>query len=150
MRVSRFWLIGATLIAFSNPSAVQAETIVAREVSGWFYSEGRMRPEKPTFEFVYEIEGSDLVRRAVRNLSTGKAEVDETRYKLLRDLTSFNREALRFKKLSASERPLAPVVRAISRPGSDAVEILFVGPDWVQSVKTVRDYMVINRCVRIQ
>ena len=151
-RTARLWALNAAacVVALLCHFNAQAETIVAREVPGWFYADGVMRQEKPTFECVYEIDGSDLVRRAVRNLSTGKTEVEDTRYSLLTDVTSFNLEALRFRKLAPSERRRAPVVRAIGRPGTDAVEIVFVGPDWIQTVKTVRDYMVIQRYVRTQ
>jgi hypothetical protein len=132
------------------PVESQTPTIVAREVSGSFYSDGVMKPEAPTFEFVFEVRDSAIIRRSVHNLQSGKIEVDDTRYEILKDVASYNPEALGFRKLTASERRLAPVIRAIGHPGSDAVEILFVGPDWVQSVKTIRDYMVISRCVRKQ
>jgi hypothetical protein len=141
--------VGLSLAAFA-PAEGQRPTIVAREVSGWFFVDGKMKADTPSFEFVYEIQGDTLIRRSVRNLQTGKTEVDDTRYEVLTDLTSYNPEALRFKKLPDLERNLGPVVRAMGRPGSDAVEVLFIGPDWVQSVKTVRNYMVISRLVRTQ
>jgi len=109
-----------------------------------------MEPSRPQFEVVFEVRDSVLIRRSVRDIGTGKVEVDDTRYRILSDLISYKPEALQFKRLRDELRPLSPVLRAIGRPGADAVEILFVGPDWIQAVKTVRDYVVIQRYVRSQ
>jgi len=143
-------LCTAFLLCIADVAQSQTPTIVAREVSGWFYSDGKMERSEPTFEYVIEIAGDKLIRRSVRNIETGKTEVDDTEYEIVTSLSSHDPTALRFKKLADADRPLGPVLRAIGNPGSDAVEILFVGPDWLQSVKTVKDYMVIQRFKRLQ
>lgn len=143
-------LVGFLATVPASFSERSVPTIIAHEVPGWFYADGKMDASKPTFEYVFELQDSVLVRRSVRNTQTGKTSVDDTPYHLMTNLTSFDREALQYRKLSPSTRRRAPVVRAIGRPGTDAIEILFVGPDWVQSVKTVRDYMVIQRFERTQ
>jgi len=125
-------------------------TIVAREVPGWFYADGKMEPSRPQFEIVLEIRDSSLIRRTVRNLNTDNLVTDETEYRLLTELVSYDRAALTYKVLTDETRRFAPVVRAIGKPGADAVEIIFIGPDWMQSVKTVRNYMVIQRYRRSQ
>lgn len=74
----------------------------------------------------------------------------DTRYTILGDRSSADPAALIFKNLTKSERASAPVLRALGAPGTDAVEILYIGPDWMQSVTTVRDYMVASRYHRTQ
>jgi hypothetical protein len=145
-----FLLCAALLLSIEDTAQSQTPTIVAREVSGWFYSDGTMERSEPTFEYVIEIAGDKLVRRSVRNIQNGKTEVDDTEYEIVTNVSSHDPAALRFKRLSEAERPQSPVLRAVGMPGSDAIEILFVGPDWLQSVKTVKDYMVIQRFTRIQ
>ena len=142
----------ASSVGAQVPPALKAATIVAREVDGWFYSDGVMKQSLPTFELVYEVTDSSLVRRTIRNLITGEVLTDNTTYVLLRNVPSFqqNRVALLFKKLTDQERAAGPVIRAIGQPGSEAVEVLYVGHDWMQSVKTLRDYMVISRYRRSQ
>jgi hypothetical protein len=127
-----------------------AWTIVAREVSGWFYSDGRMSASEPEFEVVFDVRGSSVVRRTVKSIKSGKVLTDDTEYRFLTQLATYDTTALRFKVLTDQLRPLSPVVRAIGQPGADAIEILFIGPDWIQAVKTVDDYMVISRFRRLQ
>jgi len=125
-------------------------TIVAREIPGWFYADGKMKPSQPQFELVFAIRDSSVIRVAVRDLNTGQTTTDDTEYRLLTDLITFDRDAMTFRPMTDDSRRTGPVVRAIGRPGADAVEILFIGPDWIQSVKTVKDYMVIQRYHRSQ
>lgn len=145
-----FVVVAALAVMAESKAGAQTPTIVAKEVSGWFCADGTVKSNPPAFECVYEVHDSAIIRRSVRNLATGKTEVDDTRYEVISDLASFNAEALTFQRLTSATRRSAPVLRAIGRPGTDAVEILYIGPDWVQSVKTVRDYMVIQRSVRSQ
>ena len=128
----------------------ESSTIVAREVPGWFYSNGKMSPSEPQFELVFEVHDSSVVRKTVKNIKTGEVLTDNTQYRFLTRLATYDRSALTFKTLTDQLRPLSPVVRAIGQPGADAVEILFIGPDWIQTVKTVQDYMVIYRYRRLQ
>ena len=45
---------------------------------------------------------------------------------------------------------LPPVIRAVGQPGSDAIEILVIGQDFIQSCKSTSDYFVISRFKRIK
>jgi len=143
--------IAPTLLA-QAPQALLRRTIVARGTDSWFYADGRMKQGAPEFELVFEVTDTSVIRRTIRNVSTGETLSDVTEYFFMMGVPSFRtaRESLVFRKLSPAERRESPAVRAMGQPGSEAIEILYIGPDWMQSVKTVADYMVIERYARIQ
>lgn len=153
----RTWPTFVVVIGLLNAPTARAQrlstdpfTIVAREVPGWFYADGKMDSSRAQFELVFSIRDSSVVRVSVRDVITGQVTADDTEYRFITDLFSFDIKALKFRRLTDDERGSAPVIRAIGRPGDDAIEILFIGPDWLQSVKTVKDYMVIQRYHRSQ
>jgi hypothetical protein len=143
---------GSALSQVPVPKEILATTLVAKETSSWFYADGIMKESGAEYELTFEVTDSSLIRRLVRNFKSGDVVVDDTEYHFITSLAYHQRakESLRFKRLSDSMRALVPAVRAIGRPGADAVEIIWIGPDWFQSVKTVKDYMVITRYIRTQ
>ncbi len=134
------------------PRVLLARTIVARETDSWSYIEGKMQHGSPTFGLTYSLTDSSLIRRTVKNLQTGEVLTDDSEYIFVRNLISYRQAlgSLCFRRLTPSERGLIPAIRALGQPGSDAVETLWIGPDWMQSVRTVSGYMVISRYSRSQ
>ncbi len=147
-------LAGTSTARAQLPPALLATTIVARQTSGWFMADGEMKADAPGsgFEQTFQVTDSSLIRRSVKNLTSGQVLVDETEYFFIQDLVFADqaRVSLTFQRLTPEKRRLIPAVRAIGRPGTDAIEMLQIGPDWIQSVKTVADYMVIQRSARSQ
>ncbi|MDP3030279.1 MAG: hypothetical protein Q8O04_12490 [Deltaproteobacteria bacterium] len=129
------------LLAIAPERGVCGQTIVAREVEGYFYSEGKMEKTPGQFENTYYYEGNTIKRVKVHDFKNKSTEEDDTVYHVQRQLLSdpgIN--------ISLSE----PVIRAIGQPGMDAVEILVVGEKYIQAVKSTSSYFVISRFKRIK
>ena len=130
----------ATLLACS--SAVAGETITAQEVEGYFYADGEMKRSKGQFEITYYIEGNTVTRTRVYDLNKKQVIPDDTVYQIQRQLSSDPTKGLSLRG--------KPIIRAISQPGLDAVEILMIGDTFIQSVKSTSDYFAISRLKRIK
>lgn len=142
--MKRNWsiLMSIAVLLFISPQIVESgQTIVAREVEGYFYSNGKMEKSSGQFENTYYYHGDTIKRVRVHDFKNKRTEEDDTVYQIQRQLLSDPG-----KNISISE----PVIRAIGQPGMDAVEILVVGDDYIQSVKSTSDYFVISRFKRIK
>jgi hypothetical protein len=119
------------------------ETITVREVEGYFYADGKMKRSKGQFEFTYYLEGKTITRTRVYDYRKNKIIPDDTVYYIQDQLSSHS---------SSKEwiEPGGPVIRAIGQPGLDAIEILAVGENYIQCVKSTSDYFVISRSKRIK
>ena len=143
MRNNSWWIIFIIwiLLGIAPEHAVCGQTIVAREVEGYFYSDGKMEKTPGQFENTYYYEGNTIKKIKVHDFKIKKTEEDDTIYHVQRQLISdpgIN--------MSVSD----PVIRAIGQPGMDAVEILVVGEKYIQAVKSTSSYFVINRFKRIK
>ncbi len=124
-------------IYFFPVQVLGGETITATEVETCFYTDGKMECSKGEFRITYYREGDRIIRTNVYNLKKNKSFSDNTVYSVMGDLVSDPRH---------KDRKLLPhVIRAIGFPGADAVEILTIGKDFIQAVKSTSDYFVINR-----
>lgn len=134
---SCFMLLGSSIPTLAG------ETITAREIEGYFYTDGKMKRSKGQFEITYFYEGKTIIRTRVYDYSKKKIIPDDTVYLVLEHLSSHPGKNPNIKE------PRGSVIRAVGQPGLDAVEILVVGEDFIQSVKSTSDYFVISRCKRI-
>ena len=138
----KWWILPAIMVLMyvSPEIGVCGQTIVAREVEGYFYSDGKMEKTSVQFENTYYYVGDTIKRIKVYDFKNKKTEKDDTVYQIQRQLLSDPGN-----NMSLSE----PVIRAIGQPGMDAVEILVVGEKYIQSVKSTSGYFVITRFKRI-
>ncbi|MFH0957833.1 MAG: hypothetical protein V1897_03935, partial [Pseudomonadota bacterium] len=113
------------------------EVITATEVESCFYADGKMECSKGEFRNTYYREGDKFVRTNVFNMKRKESLTDNTVYSVMGDLVSDPRHNV--------GKFMPQVVRAIGFPGADAVEILSIGKDFIQAVKSTSDYFVINR-----
>ena len=127
---------------FSYSVAWAGETITAQEVEGYFYADGEMKHSKGQFEITYYLEGDIITRTRVYDLNRKEVIPDNTVYQIQRQLSSDPSSGL--------PRLRPPLMRAIGQPGADAVEILMIGENFIQSVKSTSDYFVISRYKRIK
>jgi len=129
------------LLGYYNP-VIAGETITAREIEGFFYADGKMKRYEGQFEITYYIEGKTITRTRVYDYRKNKIIPDDTIYYIQDQLTSHP---------GNKKDELGPVViRAIGQPGVDAIEILAVGENYIQCVKSTSDYFVISRSRRIK
>ena len=137
------WMFTAICVAvFISPEiGICGQTIVAREVEGYFYSDGKMQKSAGQFENTYYYQGDTIKRIKVHDFRNNRTEEDDTVYQVQRQLLSDPG-----RNISLSE----PVIRAIGQPGMVAVEILVVGDTFIQSVKSTSGYFVISRFKRIK
>ena len=136
----RIFPVILVLLSVLPEFGVCGQTIVAREVEGYFYSDGKMEKTSVQFENTYYYVGDTIKRIKVYDFKNKKTEKDDTVYQVQRQLLSDPGN-----NMSLSE----PVIRAIGQPGMDAVEILVVGEKYIQSVKSTSGYFVITRFKRI-
>jgi hypothetical protein len=113
------------------------EVLVATEIESCFYADGKMKCSKGQFRITYYQEGDKIVRTNVFNKKKKESISDNTVYSVIGDLKSDPRHN--------DGKFLPQVVRAIGFPGTDAVEMLSIGADYIQAVKSTSDYFVINR-----
>ena len=137
----RIFPVILVLLAVLPEFGVCGQTIVAREVEGYFYSGGKMKKSSGQFENTYYYVGDTIKRIKVHDFKNNKTEIDDTIYHVQRQLLSDPGNNMSL----LSE----PILRAIGQPGMDAVEILVVGDKYIQSVKSTSDYFVITRFKRM-
>jgi len=130
------------LINLFSGQIFAGEVITATEVQSCFYADGKMECSKGEFRNTYYRDGDKIIRTNVFNVKKKESISDNTVYSVIGDLVSDPRH---------NDGKLMPqVVRAIGFPGSDAVEIISIGKDFIQAVKSTSDYFVINRFNIIQ
>lgn len=131
-----------TLVMFLTCTvAFAGETIIAREVEGYFYADGEMQRSAGQFQNTYYIEGNTITRLRVYDFKKNQILPDDTVYRIVRKLTSDPSTGLYEEK---------SVIRAIGQPGLDAIEILVISETFIQSVRSTWDYFVISRLKRIK
>ena len=143
MRKKSWWILTIIWIflGIAPEYGVCGQTIVAREVEGYFYSDGKMEKTPGQFENTYYYDGNTIKRIIVHDFKNKKTEEDDTIYHVQRQLMSDPGM-----NMLVSET----IIRAIGQPGMDAVEILVVGEKYIQAVKSTSSYFVINRFKRIK
>ena len=140
------WLVVLALGCVVSPSKTKAQippelrgtTVVGRAVSAVAVIGGKPTADSPSYEIVWEIQDSGIVRRSLRNMSSNHVETDDTFYRWLfvGNRLGFRPEALRFVKSQTEDTPsLFPFVQAVGQPGMAAIDVLSIGPSWVQSVQ---------------
>ena len=111
--------------------------ITATEVESCFYRDGKMECSKGEFQNTYYRDGDKIVRTNVTNFKRKEYLSDNTVYTVIGYLLSDPRH---------NDGKFEPqIVRAIGYPGLDAVEILSIGKNFMQAVKSTSDYFVICR-----
>jgi hypothetical protein len=135
-------MIFIILILLIIPSSCMAgETITAQELESYFYANGEMKRSGPQFEITYYIEGDKITRTRVYDIKKREVIPDNTVYYIIRQLWSDPTKDLSWEKKK--------VVRAIGKPGEDAVELLVIGDNFIQFVKSTSHYFVISRLKRL-
>lgn len=131
-------LILISFLALYFPGQVfGGEVITAIEVESCFYADGKMECSKGQFKNTYYRDGDKIIRTNVFNRKNKESLSDNTVYSVIGDLVSDPRH---------NDGKLMPqVVRAIGFPGADAVELVTIGKDFIQAVKSTSDYFVITR-----
>jgi hypothetical protein len=130
------------IVCLTCSVALAGETITAQELESYFYAKGEMKRSKGQFEITYYIEGNTVTRKRVYDPSKKEVIPDNTVYYIQRQLLSDPT-----KRLSFSGKW---IIRAIGQPGTDAIEILMIGDNFIQSVKSTSNYFVITRLKRIK
>ncbi|OPX96685.1 MAG: hypothetical protein A4E59_01025 [Syntrophorhabdus sp. PtaB.Bin027] len=139
--------IGIVILLFHGVAFADWEKIVAKEIDGYFYnlSDSKMEPYKPEFEITYHRIGDEIRRVGVYNTRTKEIIPDDTVYKIQRQLWSDPT-----KKLSLQATFDKMNIRAIGQPGTDSIEILTFGKDFVLSVRSTGDHLTISKLKRIK
>jgi hypothetical protein len=133
----------------SKPS--YAQTIVGIETESYFYCDGKMERSDGRFEIAYYIEGDTITRTRVYDRLKKEVIPDNTVYHIQARLLSHPKTIIPFSDHENTQwYPLPPAVRAIGQPGLDAVEILVIGKDFIQSCKSTSHWFVISRSRRIK
>jgi len=127
---------------FACSPVIAGETITAKEVDGYFYSDGVMKRSKGQFEITYYMEGNIITRTRVYDLNKKQVIPDNVIYHIHRQLSSDPTKGMSLIG--------GPIIRAIGQPGADSVEILSIGDTFIQSVRSTGDYFVISRLKRIK
>lgn len=127
-----------------------AQTIVGIETESYFYADGEMKKSPGQFEITYQGEGDVVTRVRVYDRKRKEVIPDDTVYRIQRTLDSDPQHLPPLSKAPARRQLFPSVVRAIGQPGSDAVELLVIGQDFIQSCKSTSDYFVISRFKRVK
>jgi hypothetical protein len=137
----------ATLVTL--PGALFGQTIVGVEVESYFYADGQMKRGAGQFENTYLVQKDKIIRTRVYDQAKKEVIPDDTEYRILSNLTSHPE---RLPQVDDQRGPgrLPAVIRAVGMPGSDAVEVLVIGPDFIQACKSTSDYFVVSRLKRIK
>ncbi|MDP8261913.1 MAG: hypothetical protein P9M13_01250 [Candidatus Ancaeobacter aquaticus] len=122
-------------------SAFKPYTIVTRDVQSYFYADGNMKKSESSYEITYYVEEYKITRTRVYDLAKKEVIPDDTVYHVQKQLSSHP---------GKPTYGMPPVIRAIGQPGNDAVEILVIGDDFIQSCKSTSRYFVITRAKRIK
>jgi len=140
--ISTIWAIA--LFCVSNivcQLSFAGETIVGKEIEGYFYSDGKMKRSDPIFEITYYIEGDKITRTRVYNIIKKEVIPDNTVYTIQKQLWSDPT-----KNMSLGD----PCIRAVGQPGTDAIEILVIEDKYIQTVKSTSNYFVVSRLKRVK
>lgn len=138
-------LVVGMATALAQATTLSGQTIVGVEVQGYFYADGVMKESEPQFEITYVREGNVITRSLVYDRLQKKAIPDDTKYLVQTQLATH--------PVGPGEKPqygAMPVIRAIGQPGTDAIEVLVVTKDFIQSCKSTADYFVISRLKRLK
>ncbi len=135
-------------VILSGP--IQAQTIVAEEVTTWMFADGEMKPADGLYTVTYNVVGDQIRRTLVANNKTGEITEDNTTYSVIADLLSHDLQAVVFDSARSGASFSGPIMRAIGRPASDAVEILIIGQSFVRSVRSSVDWVVITELKRVR
>lgn len=117
------------------------QTITGIETEGYFYADGKMKRGPGVFESTYVVSGDSITRTKVYDTKKKEVVPDNTVYHIQ---GPFNSDPGR------PDYGMPKVIRAIGRPGTDAMEILVIGDDYIQSCKSTSDYFVISRMKRLK
>lgn len=132
------------------PSLVYGQqTVVGVEVESYFYADGEMKREAGRFENTYLVQEDRIIRTRVYDQTKKEVIPDNTTYLIMEHLVSHPK---RFPSVGEKRRvgEWAAVIRAVGEPGSDAVETVVIGSDFIQTCKSASDYFVISRFRRIK
>jgi hypothetical protein len=132
------------LFAFQSVSYAIREpdqTIVGMETEGYFYADGKMKKGEGVFENTYVMSGDTITRTRVYDTKKKQVFPDSTVYHIQGGLDS---------DPGRSDYGTPKVIRAIGRPGTDAIEVLVIGDNFIQSCKSTGDYFVISRFKRVK
>ena len=134
LKESMFFLLFVSLL---SGQVFAGEVITATEIESYFYADGKMECSKGNFRNTYYRDGDKIIRTNVFNMKKKESLSDDTVYVVISDLSSDPRHN--------DGKVLPQVVRAMGFPGADAVEILSIGKDFIQAVKSTSEYFVICR-----
>ncbi len=137
-------LLISLLFLSCTPNSNAGETIVTDETETYFYADGKMEKSNGQFEITYYIEDDKITRTRVFDKNKKEDIPDDTAYILQKQLSSDPSNKFHINGVDKD------VIRAIGQPGLDAVEILVIQKDFVQSCKSTSDYFVITRAKRIK
>jgi len=140
-------LVAAVTLA-GLPSALFGQTIVGVEVESYFYADGQMKRDAGQFENTYLVQRDKIIRTRVYDQAKKEVIPDDTEYRILSNLMSHPERMPQVGDKRGVGRPA--VIRAVGMPGADAVEVLVIGPDFIQACKSTSDYFVISRLKRIK
>lgn len=113
------------------------EVIAVKEIENCLYADGKMKCSEGEFKITYYRDGDQIVRTNVFNFVKKESLSDDTAYKVISELFS--------DPTNNSGSLLPQVTRAIGFPGADAVEIIAIDKEYIQTVKSTSKYFVISR-----
>ncbi len=130
---------------FAGQAAGHCMTIVSHETEKWFCKDGKMERFEGQYENTYHLDllKGTLVRTRVYDYQSKKILPDETRYQIQSQLNSHPTNAARF------ARPEA-IVRAFGQPSPDAVEMLVIREDSVESAVSTPGQLVVSNAKRLK
>lgn len=137
-----FWIFAFILLVV--PAELRAETVVAHETEKYFYKDGSVQKFEGQYEYTYFVdpEKPEIVRTRVYDYQSQKITPDETVYQVQKELIS--------DPSLAGRHGMAPVIRAVGRPGSDILEILVIDGDAVHIVKSTSNEIVLAHAKRLK
>jgi hypothetical protein len=142
------FLVALAIILVHSVAFADSEKIIAIEIDGYNYNlsgDGKMEPYKPEFEITYVRVKDEVCRVGVYNTRTKEVIPDNTIYKIQRELWSDTT-----KKISTQADLGIPNIRAIGQPGTDSIEILTIGEEFVLSVRSTGNHLTISKLKRIK
>lgn len=145
--------VNVLLIAFGlwqTALTMQAQTIVGIETVSYFYADGEMKKTPGQFEITYYLDGNKITRTRVYDRIKKEVIPDDTVYVMQEQLSSHPATLPKPRKTAPNGRMFPSVIRAVGQPGTDAIEILVIGEDFIQSCKSTSVYFVISRFQRVK
>ena len=121
-----------------------AETIVTHETDKYFFKDGQMERFDGQVENTYFLDEANntLVRTRIYDFQTKKITPDETVYSIQNQLHSH--------PLNAANFSLAPVIRAFTQSGPDAVEMIQIENEFVTTSLSTANEFVVSRAKRLK